>query len=271
MDPLFGLGGIQELSGGIPAIAENRQALRFFQAMASIGMFVIPGICFMYYYNEQRISGFFQTPKLPKWMGVLPYLLPILALPLVSYLYEWNQQFLFPEVLVELESKFKAAEKLAEEQTRLLLNMEQPQELLVCLLVMALIPAIGEEMIFRAGLQRILTQGTGRIHLSIWLSAVIFSALHLQFYGFIPRMGLGVLLGYLFAASGNLWWSVTAHFLNNAFAILMYYFQQHHRLKLTEEQLAQGPWYGYLVLSFILIVLLVAMWRSQKRNATFDF
>ncbi len=271
IDPLFGLGGIDELASGIPSIPENRQALRFFQAMASAGMFVVPGICFMYYYNEKRISGFFLRPQLPRWTGVLPYFIPLLAIPIVSYVYEWNQQIVFPEVLAGVEAKFKSAEKLAESQTALLLNMEQPKELLICLLVMALIPAIGEEMIFRAGLQRILYQGTRRIHLSIWLSAAIFSALHLQFYGFIPRMGLGVLLGYLFAASGNLWWSITAHFINNAAAILMYYFSQHGISRIQESDLALGPWYAYLIGFLVLLILVRKLWKSRRTNFEFDY
>ncbi len=270
IDPLFGLGGIEELSGGIPAIPENRQALRFFQAMASTGMFVAPGICFMYYYNEERIGGFFQKSALSGWMALLPYLLPVLALPVVSYLYELNQAIVFPEAISMLEQKFKAAEQLAEQQTKLLLNMEQPQELLVCLMVMAFIPAIGEEMIFRAGLQRILQQGTGNVHLAIWLSAAIFSALHLQFYGFLPRMILGVMLGYLFASSGNLCWSITAHFLNNAAAILMYYFYQHKFLAITEEDLAQGPWYLYGLATIGLVVMMNAMWRNRREPQYLD-
>lgn len=270
IDPLFGLGGIEELAGGIPAVPENRQALRFFQAMASAGMFVVPGLCFMYYYNEDRLSGFFRRPLLPGWMAILPYLLPVLALPVVSYVYELNQSLVFPEALQMLEQKFKLAEQLAESQTKLLLNMEQPQELLVCLLVMALIPALGEEMIFRAGLQRIIQQGTRNVHVAIWLSAIIFSALHLQFYGFLPRMLLGVMLGYLFAASGNLWWSITAHFLNNAAAILMYYFYQHKMIVVTEEDLAKGPWYWYWLAALVLVIMVSTMWRRRGEELSLD-
>lgn len=268
IDPLFGLGGIEELSGGIPAIPENRQALRFFQAMASTGMFVVPGMCFMYYYNEQRIGGFFERPNQPTWMSIFPFVLSLFALPVVSYLYQLNQAVVFPEGMQFLEQKFKSAELMAESQTKLLLNMEQPQELLVCLIVMALIPAIGEEMIFRAGLQKIIHQGTRNVHIAIWLSAVIFSALHLQFYGFLPRMILGVMLGYLFAASGNLWWSITAHFLNNAAAILMYYLDQHQLLTMKEEDLANGPWYAYLLGAVGIMGMINLIW--QKRRVKFE-
>ena len=89
--------------------------------------------------------------------------------------------------------------------------------------LIALIPAIGEELLFRGVLQQLFTKWTGEAHLAIFISAFLFSAIHLQFFGFLPRFVLGLVLGYMFYWSKNLWLPILAHFTNNAFAIIFNY------------------------------------------------
>jgi membrane protease YdiL (CAAX protease family) len=98
--------------------------------------------------------------------------------------------------------------------------------LLLNVLMLAIIPALGEELVFRASLQKILGRWTGNYHLAIWLSAIIFSGIHFQFYGFFPRMFLGALFGYLLVWSGSIWLPILAHFLNNAMATVGAYVLQ---------------------------------------------
>jgi membrane protease YdiL (CAAX protease family) len=94
------------------------------------------------------------------------------------------------------------------------------------MLMLAIIPALGEELIFRACFQKVLGRWTGNYHLAIWLSAIIFSSIHFQFYGFFPRMFLGALFGYLLVWSGSIWLPILAHFLNNGMAVVGAYVLQ---------------------------------------------
>ena len=96
-------------------------------------------------------------------------------------------------------------------------------DLVVNLIIVALLAAVGEELLFRGSMQNIFLEWTKNKHAAVWITAVLFSALHAQFYGFLPRMLLGVVLGYLYIWSGSLWLSMLFHFLNNGLAVLFSY------------------------------------------------
>lgn len=141
-----------------------------------------------------------------------------------SWFAEWNHSIDFPDVFEEWA---RSREDAAAEMTELLTTLSNSGELLIAILVIAILPAIGEEIVFRGLIQNELFRGTRNVHLSIWIAAVLFSAIHFQFYGFVPRLLLGALFGYLYYWSGNLWLAIFAHFVNNAVSVIaMYYYQQ---------------------------------------------
>ena len=105
----------------------------------------------------------------------------------------------------------------------------------------------------------------GNIHLSIWASAIIFSAIHFQFYGFIPRLLLGALFGYLYYWSGNLLIPMFAHFVNNAFGVIMIYLHRHEITDLNVEDNTAAP-LQYVILNAALTVgLLYYIWRHYRQ------
>ncbi len=114
----------------------------------------------------------------------------------------------------------------AEKLTLAFLKMDSPLDLMLNILIVALLPAIGEELLFRGCLQQLLVEWTKKPHLSIFIAAALFSAIHFQFLGFVPRMLIGAFLGYLFYWSGNLWYAIIGHFVNNALQVVGYYFAQ---------------------------------------------
>ena len=117
----------------------------------------------------------------------------------------------------------EASEQKAMQLTEAFLAMNNMGDLLINLFLIALIPAIGEDLLFRGVLQQLFTKWTGKIHLAIFISAFLFSAIHMQFFGFLPRFVLGLVLGYMFYWSKNLWLPILAHFTNNALAIIFTY------------------------------------------------
>ena len=151
-------------------------------------------------------------------------------------------------------------------------TFDSGMDLMIGIFVIALLPAIGEELVFRGMFQNEFYRGTGNIHLAIWASAIIFSAIHFQFYGFIPRLLLGALFGYLYYWSGNLLVPMFAHFFNNAFGVIMIYLHRHELTDLNVEDNTAAP-LQYVILNIVLTVgLLYFIWRhyQQVPNQTTD-
>ncbi|MDD4157805.1 MAG: CPBP family intramembrane metalloprotease [Proteiniphilum sp.] len=155
---------------------------------------------------------------------VLVWMVYLFSYPLASFLSQLNKQMVLPESFHEIEAAMRSMEDAAMETTELLLSVDTAGGLLLNLLVVALLAAVTEELFFRGALQQLLRNWFGSGHGSVWASAGIFSLVHFQFYGFLPRMLLGALLGYLFLYTANLWIPILFHFINNATVILFHYF-----------------------------------------------
>ena len=139
--------------------------------------------------------------------------------PLIDVLSTWNQGLQLPESLKAIEDWMINTEKAAEVTTNTLLNTDSWGGFAMNIIIIAIMAGIGEELMFRGVIQKILIGWTKNIHLGILYTAIIFSAIHFQFYGFVPRMILGMVLGYLYIWSKSLWVPVIAHAINNALTV----------------------------------------------------
>ncbi len=146
-------------------------------------------------------------------------LFAVAAIPVITFLGEVNSLIQFPQSLSSLEALLKKMEEANTQVLEKILNTSSYGRLGINLFVIAVIPAITEEIMFRGWLQRILNKSVNT-HTAVWISAIVFSAIHMEFYGFIPRMILGAGIGYLYATTGSLWSAILAHFINNAVAII---------------------------------------------------
>ena len=173
-----------------------------------------------------------------------------------SIFIEWNANFAFPEFLKEFGEWAREQENLAEKFTKFFTTFDSTGEFLFGLLVIAVLPAIGEELVFRGMLQPELYRATGNHHAAIWISAIIFSAFHMQFFGFVPRMLLGALFGYLYVWSGNLFLAMFAHFVNNGFSVLMMYLYQKGVITVDMESSDSAPWSVALIFTIVFAGLL---------------
>lgn len=192
----------------------------------------------------------------------------------ISPLVEWNMNANFPEFLKDFEIWAKNAENQATNLTKVMTTFGSTSDLLIGLIVIAVLPAIGEELVFRGLFQNELMRASGNVHVAIWLSALIFSTIHFQFYGFIPRLLLGALFGYLYFWSGNLLIPIVAHFFNNAFGVIMIYLYQNKLTDLNVEDSSAAP-ITYVLLNIALTVGLLYYFRrhyqSIRENAPTDF
>ena len=179
---------------------------------------------------------------------------------------ELNQHATLPAVLKGLEDWMKAAENRAGELTKVFLGTNTYIGLAVNLFVIALLPAIGEELLFRGALQRLLGELTRNKHAGIVLSAIAFSALHMQFYGFLPRMMLGIYFGYLVLWSGSLWPAIIGHFINNATAVVFYFVQQKEKLPIDPDTIGTKAGDEMILLSTLLLTS-VCIWLVYRVEA----
>jgi uncharacterized protein len=176
--------------------------------------------------ERKSIRNLFEATPLQLPPIIATIFIVIVFMGVNSVFIEWNSSFKFPESARWFEEWAREKEDMAAELTKFLTKFDSGFELMLALVVIAVLPAIGEEIVFRGMIQNYFRKATNNPHVSIWLAALLFSAIHLQFFGFVPRLLLGALFGYLYYWSGNLWAAIVAHFVNNGFSVLAMYFYQ---------------------------------------------
>jgi len=192
-------------------------ALKFMQTFQAIGIFIIPSLIFLQFFKNKN-ENWIALSNVPNLYQLVLILICIICLsPTINLLAELNSKIPFPQWVYDSEEE-------ALKITKAFLDMKSVLALFINLFVVAILPGIGEELLFRGVLQNVLKKIFSNYHISIWFTAIIFSAMHIQFLGFIPRMLLGALFGYIYVWSGSLWISMIAHFINNGAAVLMGYF-----------------------------------------------
>ncbi|MCY7358027.1 MAG: CPBP family intramembrane metalloprotease [Rudanella sp.] len=234
------------------------------QGISQVCSFLLPALVFWYLFEKQRWSDFQPRPLVEVGGLAIVIILVIAFMKFNGLVIQWNQGLVFPETLAPIERWMRAKEDELGELTNYLTTITTPAQLVLALLVIAVLPAIGEEVLFRGVLQRRLTEWTGNNpHIGIWLAAAVFSAIHMQFYGFFPRMLLGALFGYLYLWSGNLWVPVLAHFVNNGFTVLMIYLRQRQVVSMNIEDTQRVPIMAGL---FSLLLCLGLLYYFRRTN-----
>ncbi|RLD24895.1 MAG: hypothetical protein DRI71_01205 [Bacteroidetes bacterium] len=231
---------------------------------SSIGFILLPWLLLKYYYKGQ-LDDFSSS----KTNGPLIFLTVFIALFFMGVnapFIEWNQNFIFPEALAGLEEKLKALEDTLAETSAFITNFDSIGQLMLGLIVVAVIPGIGEEFVFRGLVQNHVYGISKNIHVAIWLGALLFSLFHLQFYGLVPRMLLGAMFGYLYYFSGNIIYPMVAHFFNNGFTLVMLYLFQQNMVDYNIEDTEVLPWFQVIFSALITLVLFFVFIRTAKQK-----
>lgn len=258
------------LIGGLIAalftIGNDIVRLKIGQGISSALMFIAPPmILYAFTRTEPMVQLGFRRPA-KWWMLLVGVALMFVSLPLTNILGTWNEKMNFGEAFETLETLIKQLEDTAGDLTQRMLEVDTFWGLLANLLIIALIPAIGEELTFRGVLQQALTRGCKNVHLAIFLSAFIFSFIHFQFYGFLPRMFLGLVLGYMFYYSGSIWTSILMHFINNGTAVVAAYLDYKGIVSVDWENFGSTSNIALLVTSLVLTVgMIVIVARNQYK------
>jgi membrane protease YdiL (CAAX protease family) len=239
--------------------------LKYLQVSQQVALFIIPAIVIAMLLRQGNKS-FLKTDRFP---GSIPLfmviMLAILILPVTIYTGMLNSRMTLPGWLSGVENWMRTKENTASDLTGLLIKSRGIGDLMINISILAVIPSVAEELIFRGILQQILCRIFKSGHIAICITAIFFSAVHLQFYGFLPRLILGLSFGYLFFWSGNLWIAVVAHFINNAIPVMMSYFIRWNDLSDKASDMVEKKVLIPLVPALLSIGILYYFW-SEYRN-----
>jgi membrane protease YdiL (CAAX protease family) len=220
-----GYGQIMERLGNLKLTdADSLNLFRFVQIAMQVGLFFVGPVLYLLLVEQEPLKkiGLDQHPFKVNYLLII--ILMLICLPGINFIHTLNQQMHLPAWLSGTEKWMQQKEVSANSLTEAFLSMKSYKDLAINLLMFGLLPAIGEELFFRGVLFSIIRDWTKRKHLTIFIIAFIFSAIHLQFYGFLPRFLLGVGFGYLLIFTGSLWAPIFAHFLNNTMAVIAAFF-----------------------------------------------
>jgi membrane protease YdiL (CAAX protease family) len=225
-----------------------------------VGLILFP-LIYVTQLERKKLRPFFpiqdNLPMILLVVALLGIVFPIALSPVMV----WNMNFKFPEFLHGFEQWAIEKEELGTRLTEQMTNFTSLNKMLAGVFVIGLLPAIGEELVFRGLLQREIWRASQKIHLAIWLSAAIFSTIHFQFFGFVPRLLLGALFGYLYYWSGNLLIPIFSHFVNNAFIVVMVYLNQ-TKVTTIDIEGGEAPPVQFVIASAIISVgLIYYIWK----------
>lgn len=229
--------------------------LKYFQVVNQIGFFILPAIFYAYLVNRNPVNYLKLNTKINVAYFFVAAILIVVSIPAVNWLVEINEGMKLPGFLKGLESWMRDSENKTNELTEAFLNVSTMGGLMVNLIIIALLAAVGEELLFRGVILQLLIEWFKNKHLAIIASAILFSALHLQFYGFLPRMVLGILFGYIFIWSGSLWLPIVLHFIFNGITVVAAYLYNKGLIQADVESFGVSDSTLIVVTSFLLILI----------------
>lgn len=249
-------------------IGTNIGLLKFLQVLYSIGLFLVPAMLAGFliqrntwkYLKADRISSY--------WILILVITVMVISIPWINFFSFLNEKLSLPERWGDLMESIRENDENSWELMKAYLQTDNISGLLINIFIVALIPALGEEFLFRGVIQRILAEWFRNEHLAIWIAALLFSLMHYQFLGFIPRVILGALFGYLFVWTGSIWLAVLAHFINNGVAVIYYYIFYRGTLAVEPDHIGlEDNALLMVIASVLLTILLLSVIRQQRKES----
>ena len=241
----------------------GRMAMFFIQGIGSGIGFWVAAYVIMHFIDKADLHWEIQLPRFNVKGAGLVLLITIGGMLFNGLLVYWNSQLVLPEFMSSMESWMLEMEGQLLELTKFLTDFQTIPELLMGVLVIGVLAGIGEEMFFRGLIQPKMHLYTGNGHAGVWVTALIFSAIHLQFYGFLPRLFLGGMFGYLYYYSGSLTYPILAHIANNSITVLLVYASNQGMIDFDMES---TDTVSYPAAIIGLLVLLAGIFYFKKIN-----
>ena len=271
---LIAMGAWMLLSGN----SQSTVSLKWLQFVQTVATFLIPPVLCAWLWDADRrpFAWLKMDKRVDGSLFALAVAIMICAVPAINLLADLNSRITLPESMAAWEAKMKSMEAAAAALTERFLQVDNLGGLIINLGLMALLPALSEELSFRGTLQQLIANSQelrAKSHMAIWITAIIFSAIHMQFYGFIPRMLMGAMFGYVFVWTGSLWVPIVMHFTNNALAVVVYYIVANSQVRPVTannqniaDTIGAGDtwWLGVISLILTSLGLLIFYRRTHK-------
>lgn len=252
---------------GIPTDTLDQAAYyRIIQSFGSVGTFMLPPLFFSYL-SERKWFSYNRMNKAPGYtMSNIVIVMSLVLLPIVWILADWNEGWKLPEALAGLDEWMRRMDEQNSELVKLMSRDSRIGILLINIFVMAMLPAVGEELMFRGTVQPFLQKWTKSPHWAIWITAFIFSAIHFQISGFIPRMLIGAYLGYLCYWSGSLWLPILAHFMHNSMSILSDFIMSRRGFDVDNLNYTDSHGWKYILGVAIILAIggIYLLWKNRR-------
>lgn len=261
------------LKGGFSTLISNNMGIDFKHnpifsygliISSSLGTFLLPALLLK---KIEPYNNYFpmQAKCFPMFL-LLAALLLIAFIPMMQWIAEINMNMSFPSNLKSLESWMRMKEDDMADLTKNIVMVDSWSLLFVNLFAVAVMPAIAEEYYFRGSVMNIVGRVIKNQHLTIWITAIIFSAIHVQFFGFLPRMILGAFFGYMLLWTQNIWVPIMGHFINNGSAVVLSFYYTRQGKTYEELQTSEGyPLFVYLATFIATIVIGWYFYTKSKK------
>lgn len=240
--------------------------LRISTILQDVIVFIFPAVAIAVV-SSRLPARFLSLDRVPRvWPMFWAILALIVSAPIQNQIIAWNEAITLPESMASIERWMRAAEESARASAEIIMGGSTVGDLIMGLLVAGILAGLSEELFFRGALQRIFTLSDRHVHAAIWSAAFIFSAMHFQFYGFLPRLLLGAFFGYVVAWSGSLWIAIIVHALNNMMVVVSSW---NARRLGVENQLEAIGIDSPLMLAFSLLLTIAALsmlYRCCRKN-----
>ena len=237
-------------------------SLRFMQISSQIFTFVLPPILYAMLVKERPFKSLGFSKSTILWL-ILGVAMMYTILPLNSIFTEWNANIKFPESLASFEKLMQDLQERATEVMEKFVNVDTIGGLIINLFMIAGLAALGEELLFRSVIQTSLIKICKNAHVGIFIASAIFSLFHMEFYGLLPRLVLGLLMGYMYYYSRSIWIPMAMHFANNGTIVFLYYLNNIGAINIDVESFGETN-VGILMLSIVAMVAL--FWFTVKLN-----
>lgn len=270
LSSLFGLGLFQLIYGTTTGMEQHPDMMRLFQFITAVGTFLLPALITAWLCSDQP-KNYLGINGIPDGRLVILVIAGMILLnPIISLTSMLNESMQLPAWAAPVENWMRQQEDLAQHFTNLLIDGDGICPLFTNLIVIALTAAVCEEFLFRGTLQQIIGRWTSNPHAIVWICAILFSAFHLQFYGFIPRMILGAYFGYLIIWTRNIWLPVLAHFFNNAVSVIAMSDSEWKESEWVSGKISEAhlwPYIGLAVLALIGFAFIIRYIRKLSIHA----
>ncbi|MDR2533561.1 MAG: CPBP family intramembrane metalloprotease [Tannerellaceae bacterium] len=252
-----GLIASSALTIGLASVLQPAAVIQITQVIAPILTFLLPAAACAAKYEGGILKGL-RLNQPPAARTILAATLAVLLLqPAISLAAMINEQLTLPQFMQPIETWMRTMEDAAQAHIEAMFNRRGPLAILYNLLVMGIIASLCEELFFRGALMSSLQSERRTPHAAIWITAVIFSAIHLQFYGFLPRLLLGAFFGYIVAATRSLYPAIAAHFANNALIVIIMSIPQVKATSLATGDIPAREIWIYILATALTIPLFI--------------